>query len=341
MESEHSWNCQKPYKVLTVQADTKDYELAKDKSAVKSPATKTCQEDLKKEAAEQEPETGRENSKNSKTLKNPSVKIIEDKCLEIDEDNIVASDDDDDDNFEDYTPEESKPLVKKTRKRKTRGASNATVPSNIVCTKCNKMFRCANSYKIHMRLHTGETPYICHLCGRGFCQPGSLYYHVKHVHQGIKNHACDICGRCFAMKTAMRDHRRIHTGERPFVCDSCKKTFTTKASLYTHSKIHSQEYAFSCSYCKKPFRWRQQMVSHLTTHTKEKNHVCDVCGKAFGVKNELTRHKLTHSSERPFTCSKCGLRYGQKRYLTNHMRTKHKVKATENAATNVSGVKHT
>ncbi|XP_011504676.1 PREDICTED: endothelial zinc finger protein induced by tumor necrosis factor alpha-like [Ceratosolen solmsi marchali] len=202
--------------------------------------------------------------------------------------------------------------------------------SGLECRECNKKFRLYNSYQIHMRIHTGEKPYTCHICGKQFGQTGSLYYHLKHVHGGVKNHACDICGRCFAMKTAMEDHRRIHTGERPYICDSCGKSFKTKASLYIHSKIHTNEYPFKCSYCKKLFRWKQQMMNHLTTHTGEKNHMCDICGKGFGVKNELTRHRRTHSLDKPFTCQKCGVSFGQKRYLTNHNRTRHKTKVTSN-----------
>ncbi|XP_011878678.1 PREDICTED: uncharacterized protein LOC105567982 [Vollenhovia emeryi] len=192
----------------------------------------------------------------------------------------------------------------------------------MVCKFCNKKFRSRKSYWAHIRTHSGEKSYTCHICGKQFVQGGSLYYHLKHVHDGVKNHTCDICGRSFAMKTAMEDHRRIHTGERPYVCHTCGKTFKTKASLYIHSKIHTDEFPYKCTYCAKRFRWRQQMLSHLTVHTGEKNHTCDVCGKGFGVKNDLTRHKRVHSEEKPYTCQQCGISFGQKRYLKSHERLK-------------------
>ncbi|XP_011697067.1 PREDICTED: gastrula zinc finger protein XlCGF7.1-like [Wasmannia auropunctata] len=198
----------------------------------------------------------------------------------------------------------------------------ACTSPTMVCKFCNKKFRSRKSYWAHVRTHSGEKSYTCHVCGKQFVQGGSLYYHLKHVHDGVKNHTCDLCGRSFAMKTAMEDHRRIHTGERPYVCHTCGKTFKTKASLYIHSKTHTDEFPHKCTYCAKRFRWRQQMLGHLTVHTGEKNHTCDVCGKGFGVKNDLTRHKRVHSEEKPYTCQQCGISFGQKRYLKSHERLK-------------------
>lgn len=191
------------------------------------------------------------------------------------------------------------------------------------CDECGKCFKLKDSFQRHMRIHTNERPFTCHICAKQFRDSGGLSRHLKDVHAKVKKFSCDMCGTSFASKATREDHRRTHTGERPYVCESCGNTFKSKASLYIHSKLHTDEFPHPCTYCHKKFRRRQEMLAHVTTHTGEKNHTCDVCAKRFRVKSELMRHKLVHSEDKPFACNRCGLSFRQKRYLNNHIKSRH------------------
>jgi KRAB domain-containing zinc finger protein len=189
------------------------------------------------------------------------------------------------------------------------------------CERCGKYLMTRYSYVRHLRIHTGEKPCTCHVCGKQFRTSALLNRHVRDVHEGIKEHACDFCGRKFANKRAVLDHRRTHTGERPCVCHICGKAFKTKASLYVHNLFHMNVFPHQCRHCNKCFRRRQQLNVHLLLHTGEKPHVCQICGKCFRLQKTLKRHILTHTDEKPFECLVCGQLFAQERYLKNHGKT--------------------
>lgn len=57
-------------------------------------------------------------------------------------------------------------------------------------------FASSNTLQQHMYIHTGERPYTCDVCGRGFTQSHSLTFHARR-HTGEKPFTCEKCGAMF------------------------------------------------------------------------------------------------------------------------------------------------
>lgn len=180
------------------------------------------------------------------------------------------------------------------------------------CGICNREFKDASSYNIHMAIHADKSK------GRQF--PEARIDRFK----GKAGYACQYCHKVFPRPHEKVKHERVHTGEKPYACEVCGKTFRVQYSLTLHLRTHTNIRPYACATCNKRFKSHGAYTHHLQTHSNERAYKCDTCAKTFQTAVQLCGHKTIHT--KPFSCPICNRPFANLYSVKNHLKTHNKSK---------------
>jgi len=198
------------------------------------------------------------------------------------------------------------------------------------CDQCSYKTAAPGDMKNHKRTHTGERPYVCHICCKTFSTSSHLNRHIKGVHmgekvhnsyssKGEKNFLCDICSLAFSTPQTLRMHKEsIHEGIR-YDCDQCDYKATDKGNLARHVATIHGGIKFGCQECGYQASSKQTLKNHEELVHLGITHECSQCDHKAHTKSNLLQHiSYVHESIQ-HECSECDHKAKSKSNLVQHI----------------------
>ncbi|XP_066170570.1 zinc finger protein 607-like [Sylvia atricapilla] len=204
------------------------------------------------------------------------------------------------------------------------------------CQHCSYTTAVLNNFRLHLKIHTDEKPFVCEECKEAFKTSSHLQKHsLLHVKNGQEFGSCLFVERCLEN---LELHREVHRGtypERDFdsyqssnssLLDS--KVFGVQQGVKRGSandvQAQSQPLLYECAECSYATGILGNLELHIRTHTGEKPYSCTVCQKKFRTSSHLKRHRLTHLNVGHFKCMSCDYSTNKwlslKQHLASHTR---------------------
>lgn len=193
------------------------------------------------------------------------------------------------------------------------------------CTHCQRVFRSATLFNLHVLTHAADNLEISENCDK--IQPIS----PKDSHLGCsrfkakRTFICNECSKTFSSNATLASHLRSHASVKMFDCPICKQVFYKVRQLKEHIGSHAVGGVFFCPHCSKKFQEYKHIRNHIRRFHSGKKFVCVHCSKRFSTLDKLKMHHLSHSEIREFSCANCGKQFKRKDKLSVHMKKKHRL----------------
>ena len=245
-------------------------------------------------------------------------------------------------------PQAKKQKTDQEEPRETKSTKTSPVVEEkgkkLFCSYCQKGFNKNFDLAQHVRSHTGERPYQCVICGRGFAQKSNVKKHMTtHKVWPLGHKTLPSSGPALEpSQTGPDTVRTLKTSESlspdsrqvtlsvstSYQCQYCRQSFHKYPEFKTHIKVHESEKNYKCTVrsCGKLFTDLDLFLEHTSLH-ENKEYRCHICSKLFKDLNQLNLHSYTHLTDEQtrekqfFQCSKCKNKYSSLEALDHHLDT--------------------
>ena len=214
---------------------------------------------------------------------------------------------------------------------------------NRSCPICGKVCSTPSELPAHMRVHTGERPHKCEICGAGYPRKSSLNSHrrLKHNDTWTADRTCPICGESFLRRVHLKPHMKEHREYKDTITHAAveetqenhfnRETMDSEMQANESSNVEGETERYTTS---SDFDG-ETMYSRMQADVWKRT--CPVCRKVCRRPSALKEHVRLHTGARPYMCEICGLSYRGKGSLGSHQKLKHNAKWTADRTCPICG----
>ncbi|XP_062540398.1 G-box-binding factor isoform X2 [Armigeres subalbatus] len=194
---------------------------------------------------------------------------------------------------------------KSTAKPKTPVTNNTGPPKPVFeCTICGKGLARKDKLTIHMRIHTGEKPYVCEVCDRAFARRDKLVIHMNKFKHVTPTNIAPLGKRQNRVPTLVKKEDQKSEDNKPILIDHhalATQTLTTVVNSISAQQQQQHQGPPPGQMNQTTANVQQQNsgtsvigMSMPQQHHHQLSWTCELCGRMFQTREEWTLHAKSH-----------------------------------------------